>query len=106
MKYRGTRVFKAGWLIDIISSDRSRGMALGWFILIRKPDDMDMVHSSNGSKHLMRLLEHEATHIRRQKDMGRLKWFWKYWRDENFAKSEERIATSWEPNYSVYELEK
>lgn len=92
VQYKGIKVYQAGWLINLLSSKNSRGMALGWFILIRKPDAMGYVTSATGRKTLDRLLKHEYTHIERQQAMGVFKWFWKYWTDSWFKFDEERIA--------------
>ena len=97
MKYRNIRVFIAPRLINLLSSNRSRGMALMWFILIRQPDKFDYVESTTGKKYILRLLEHEYTHIKRQS----LWWFVRYWTSSTFRHEEERIAIASETNFDL-----
>jgi len=102
-QYKHTPVFYAGWFFDMFNKDL-RGMALGWFILIRRPNMFDDVYSSSGhKKYLYALLEHEYTHITRQIHYGRFKWFYKYITDAGFHKKEEEIAISRETHYNKKE---
>lgn len=38
------------------------------------------------------LLEHERVHLRRQQEMGRFRWWWKYLTDSDFRLAEEVMA--------------
>ena len=67
-------------------------MALGYIILIRPPDKHGWVTSETGHKKYDHVLKHEQEHIKRQKELGVLKWFYKYLTNKDFKESEEAIA--------------
>jgi hypothetical protein len=90
--YKNTPVVTSDWLITFLSSERSRGMALGWVILVRQPDQLGWVHSTTGKKHIDALLRHEYKHIEEQRRIGRIKWFYKYLTNKSFREYQEKIA--------------
>jgi hypothetical protein len=72
-----------------------RGIALRWVILI-KPDQSDEVN----------IIAHERIHVKQQKDLGALTYFWKYCikKDPKFIASVEYDAFRYGNGYSDYRI--
>jgi hypothetical protein len=85
------------WLLDLTPfTINTRGIAiLGCAILVRECDEIGMVRG----KHILPLLEHEFTHIERQRTYGRVFWTLKWLTDKGFRGFEEQFAEDSEDNF-------
>ena len=94
MKYKGVPLVPKPWYFDLLPTHRWIGAQANYSSIYVRKDILNNLNSKNPSPFWISLMEHEIMHIKRQKELGKWKFWIRYKLFPKFRIREELIADS------------